>query len=338
VYKNADGSVILGIYVDDMIILADSDRTMSDFKSFITSKFDIKDLGPISSFVGLQISRDYQNNCLYIDQSAMIQNLCDRFDLSSAKPAYTPVSSGFVWQPEDNDKPMDQNLSYMQLVGSLLYIANMSRPDAMFTASMLCRFMHKPYAKHMNAARRLAIYLKTNIDLKLKYTANKSDPVIYCDSDFGNVNNNMKSITGIITMYNNNCISWSSSLQTTIATCTAEAELTSIRDACKEAIFFRNFISNLTNSNSSPIQVWNDNSAAIALAKQGGRFTGSKHYRLKVAFVRECLELKDIILDYKPTSEMLADILTKALGRHQHELLVSGLGFTHESPHPSSAS
>src|SRR5690606_32005890 len=156
------------------------------------------------------------------------EEICQKYQLDTSRSKLTPIAFGMIWPPQESDKPLRSNSEYMSLVGSLLYVANLSRPDALYAASMLCRHMQRPYAKHLQAARHLAIHLNSTKGRHLNYIR-KTDNIhhqinIYCDANFGDPNLNMKSQTGLVICHNSNVISWNSGLQSTVAQSTAEAE------------------------------------------------------------------------------------------------------------------
>ena len=69
-----------------------------------------------------------------------------------------------------------------------------------------------------------------------------------------------------------------------------------------------------------------DNQGAIALAKNPVYHARTKHIEVQHYFVREKVARGAIILEYCPTQEMLADVLTKALARERHEGLTTKMG------------
>jgi hypothetical protein len=55
VKKTDHGIVIIVIYVDDLIITGDSDANIFDLKKFLKQKFEMKDLGELSYFLGIEV-------------------------------------------------------------------------------------------------------------------------------------------------------------------------------------------------------------------------------------------------------------------------------------------
>ena len=71
-----------------------------------------------------------------------------------------------------------ENIPYREAVGSLLWIANGTRPDVAYVVSQVARYMSNPGMEHWNAVKRILRYLKGTMDLKLTYNGNKARNVI----------------------------------------------------------------------------------------------------------------------------------------------------------------
>ena len=128
-------------------------------------------------------------------------------------------------------------------------------------------------------------------------------------------------------------ISWSSKQQATVALSSTEAEYMALTQACKEAIWVRRFLSEIvaiTNGNISshtpPITIFADNQGSIALAKNPEFHSRTKHISIQQHFVREKVEEGQVRMDYLPTGDMLADLLTKALPREKVERFRQDMG------------
>jgi len=55
VKKTNHGIVIIVIYVDDLIITGDSDADIFDLKKLLKQKFEMKDLGKLCYFLGIEV-------------------------------------------------------------------------------------------------------------------------------------------------------------------------------------------------------------------------------------------------------------------------------------------
>ena len=109
-------------------------------------------------------------------------------------------------------------------------------------------------------------------------------------------------------------MSWRSKKQTTVALSMAEAEYVALAGATQEAVWMRQLTADLNGEPATePTVVFEDNQAAIAMAKNPQFHGRSKHILIKYHFVRDKVNDGMINISYCPTTEMIADMLTKGL-------------------------
>ncbi|KAJ9536377.1 hypothetical protein OSB04_un000437 [Centaurea solstitialis] len=130
-----------------------------------------------------------------------------------------------------------------------------------------------------------------------------------------------RSQSGYVFTLNGGAISWKSSKQDTIAYSTTEAEYIAASDAAKEVVWLRNFLSDLrvVASISRPIDIYCDNSGAVAQAKEPREHHKSRHVLRKYHLIREIIGRGDVRICKIPTDDNVADPLTKPLARVKHE-------------------
>ena len=86
--------------------------------------------------------------------------------------------------------------------------------------------------------------------------------------------------------------------------------------AAQESVWLRQLITELSNSSAeTPTLIYEDNQLAIAMMKNPQFHGRAKHIDIKHNFIRQQVAQGTIMLEYCPTVEMVADILTKGLGR-----------------------
>ena len=139
----------------------------------------------------------------------------------------------------------------------------------------------------------------------------------FSDSDWAGNKDNRKSTSGFCFKLNNSsgAISWASKLQKCVSISTAEAELNALVEASKEAVHSVNQLRELDLEVQQPVKIFVDNQACIALSKNSMIHEKTKHFALKLHFVRKLVESRLLELDYLPTDLIPADTLTKALER-----------------------
>ena len=108
-------------------------------------------------------------------------------------------------------------------------------------------------------------------------------------------------------------ISWSCQKQSIIALSSTEAEFIALTHTMKEAIWLRNLITEVFQPLNLPIKLYSDNQSAITITYGNQQHTRTKHFKIRLYFIRDTIQDNKVELKYKSTNEMLADILTKGL-------------------------
>lgn len=127
----------MSLYVDDLLITGSDIDALSKFKVETKAKFDMTDLGPISYFVGLQITQLVEG--IQLSRRNYVYEMLKRFGISQCKPILTPlvVNDKLII---DSGIQLQNPSIYRSLIGSLLYVCS-SRPYIMSSLSFLSRFM-----------------------------------------------------------------------------------------------------------------------------------------------------------------------------------------------------
>jgi hypothetical protein len=113
-----------------------------------------------------------------------------------------------------------------------------------------------------------------------------------------------------------------------------EAEYITASEVTKEAIWIRNFVSELgvVPSAYSPMDLYYDNSGAIAQAKDLGTHKRAKHVLRRYHLIREIIGRGDVKVCKLHTDHNVADSLTKPLPQSKHEVHMRSMGirYLHE--------
>ena len=308
-----EGSVLVVLlYVDDLIITGNSRTVMDQFKAAISDRFKMKDLGMLRWILGMEVRRDRARRILHLSQGAYINTVLARFGMENCKPVATPAEG--VLRRLDNGHA---DREFMQFVGSVLYLAMISRPDIAFAVQNLGRHMQRVGPEHWVAAKRLLRYLGGTRDLGLQFNGsapNVINLVGYSDADWAGDVDTRRSTTAFVFVFAGACISWASRLQPTVALSSAEAEYMALCAGAQEAIHLRTMLRDLGYEQEQPTVIYEDNQACIAMGNNPTiNHKRSKHIDIRYHFTRERVESGEIELAYVPTEHQLADLLTKAL-------------------------
>ena len=317
IYTSTEGELsIIGVYVDDFVIAGESSQRIEQIKMDLAQKFDVKDLGELHYFLGVQIVQNHKEGAVWLGQPTFAKTMLKKYGMDEAKEAKTPVCvNSKLLKATEESELVDQGL-YQSAVGSLLYLATRSRPDIAYAVSSVARFCSKPTRSHWTAVKRIFRYLKGTTSLGLLYTkrANQDGLVGYSDADWAGDCNDYKSTSGYLFQIGGTVVTWKSKKQSCVALSTAEAEYMALASAAQEAVWIRELNSDLGNQQSQPTLILEDNQSAIAMAKNPQYHRRSKHINIKFHYVREQVSNGKIHLEYCPTEDMLADMLTKAIG------------------------
>ena len=177
--------------------------------------------------------------------------------------------------------------------------------------------------------KRILRYLKGTADHGLAFTPNASgDCVGYSDADWGGDLNDRKSTSGYLFLISGGAVSWRSKKQTCVALSTAEAEYVALASAAQEATWIRQLTAVLENRQQETVTVFEDNQSAICMTKNPQFHGRSKHISIKYHFIRDQVNEGIVKLEYCPTKEMVADMMTKGLPKEQFVKLRSLAGVT----------
>jgi len=127
-----------------------------------------------------------------------------------------------------------------------------------------------------------------------------------------------RSTTGWVFELNGSIIAWSSKRQATVSTSTSESEYVAVSEAAKEAVWLRGMLEEL-GCRQPQTSLHGDNQGSIHLANRPAIHSRTKHIDIRHHLIRELIERGIVKLDYVPTADQKADVLTKALPRPRHE-------------------
>lgn len=237
--KDSDTLTILLLYVDDLLLLGNSTTNISEVKALLSAKYQMKDLGPIARYLGMEFIRMPQGMLLH--QAAYNREILKDLDMQDCKPLGTPLPEGFITQSESNTSPVDRT-QYYQAVGKLLYLTN-TRPDLSHSVGIVARFMAAPQQNHLEAVKHILRYLKGTINYGILYKSNAPlDLHGYTDAAYLDCLEMRRSTGGYLFKLADGPISWSSKRQDTVSDSTTEAEYKALSIGAKEAVYLRRLL------------------------------------------------------------------------------------------------
>jgi hypothetical protein len=121
-------------------------------------------------------------------------------------------------------------------------------------------------------------------------------------------------------------VSWSFQKQSIVTLSSTEAKFIALTHASKEALWMCHFITEIFQPLNSSFKIYSDNQSAIAIAYGNQQHARTKHFDIWLYIIRDTIKREEIMVEYLPTDQMLADILTKGLPGPKTKMLTEKLG------------
>ena len=302
----------LSTYVDDNMIVSSNDTLTTFFLNRIKSQIKIV---PVTDqlYLGMQITNIPDG--FRLDQRAYIDKILHRFQLTDCKSVRTPLivsQSSEASLHVQKTPPLVSAKPYQEVLGCLLYLSNVSRPDITFPTVAMSIHGHSPMAHHMGILKRILRYLKGTANYGIHFTT-YSVGQLYAASDASLCSfPNSKSVSGITIFLGAVPILWRTKQQTLVALSSCEAEIYAIAETCRELVHIRGLLQELApDLVPSPTILYTDSYSAMYLVLNGGS-ARTKHFHKRVNFIQDYIKQYDLALKYMPTNTIPADLLTKA--------------------------
>jgi hypothetical protein len=316
--------IIVGVHVDDAKFVSQSDELENEFITKFNGLLKTSGSGVCEEFLKTRIiqTRDY----VTFDQTAKIVNYCNEFQITKPLKNFDLDIQEIM---KDTRRFPDQR-RYQSAIGGLLYIASSYRPDILTAVGQLATFNNSPNESAWRAIVRLYGFLLETKDLKLVYEKmkTKDDKLkieVYVDANFNDPHLKNKSRSGYLIFVNNCLVSWYSKKQSLLAMSTAEAEVFAANEAAKSVAWLLNLLTELNMDYVMPVMHEDCNNAIIWINEKKNSMR-TKHFHLRLQFVREMVENNQLKVQYINTSVNAADLMTKIVGKNKHELFSKKIG------------
>jgi len=325
IYRKNGVVIILTLYVDDLLLVGADIQVIESIKQKLMKRFKMTDMGDVSLVLGMQVRRDRQQKTITISQENYTRSILEKFGMADCKPVSTP---GFgqelsTNQPEQTLLNEEETQRFQAITGSVMYLAQITRYDVMYSTCQLARAMSKPSKVHMGAAKHLLRYLAGTLDFSLVYKKGGFKLTAFSDSNWGNNPDNGKSTSCYIMMFCKAPVSFRSGVQSLTAMSTMEAELVAAALAIKEAVFCSNMLIELGfGKEVEKVPLYIDNTATLHVIGNRAYSSRTKHIALRFFYIRELVSEGKMTIHYVSTEDNLADIGTKHLTKQRLQQLL----------------
>ncbi|KAG6496075.1 hypothetical protein ZIOFF_043923 [Zingiber officinale] len=228
VYTSGEGevSILVGVYVDDLIMTGSITEEINKFKQQMMMKFEMSNLGLLSYYLGIEVEQ--QTNRILLRQSTYAKKILSQFKMEDCNATKHPMEPKTQLHKDLKGNPVDAT-EYKRIIGRLRYLLH-TRPDLSYYVEMASRYMERPTIMHHKVVKQILGYLKGTIHFGLIYMKGPQEIGIfgYLDNDLVDDLDGRKSTSGMTFYFNENLVSWNSQKKKTVALSSCEAEFMAI--------------------------------------------------------------------------------------------------------------
>ena len=327
VYKieMAEGIIMLGVFVDDIIWFGTTPDVVARFKSELHEQFNggITGGGIADSVLGLTVSYDDSNLTCSLCQPGYIRKICERFgidDKSHLPKTPLPTNHEDIKNPGPVDK--DRQRLFQQMIGCMTWCTHQTKPEAMVATSILSQHCHNPSEEHVNLARHALGYLYRTQEQGIVFHGSSADldqavPQRHklwamVDANLGGNAFDERSRSCFVIMLNGGPVAVKIMKQTVVARSTGHAEMQALSVLAQYLQFCTDLASELGYSTGA-VKVLEDNSSVCLQAGGDHQAMKSGHYRRDQAYVDEYVNAGKMFVDKVDSKYNTADLGTKAV-------------------------
>lgn len=263
VYRRNIGAklIIVGVYVDDLVITGSSTTIISKFKQAMATNFDMTDLGLLRCYLGIEVYQRKED--ILITQEGYAKKVLKDVGMYECNPTLIPMDPNVKFS-KSNEEEDTEAIEFRSLVGRLRYLLQ-TRPDLSYAVGITSRYMQTPKKSHMAAIKQILRYVKGTLGYGIKYTRKEQmDLVGYCDSSHNIDQDDGRSTTGHVFYLGSSPVTWCSQKQETVTLSSCEAEYMAASAASCQTIWLCDLLKEITGTNLQEVMIKVDNTSAIA--------------------------------------------------------------------------
>jgi hypothetical protein len=310
------GKTLLSLFVDDLKVITTDEKRAAELHTALLAQYGAVKMhdGKIHNYLGMQFDYSIPGQCT-ISMQGYIDKLLQDWDyLLDGAQVHTPAAHTlFEVRPGTPPLPEHDREIFHSTTAQILYLATRVRPDLLLVISFLATRVrcadkddwHKlvRVIKYISETRELSLILKPG-ELEL-FTS-------YIDASYG-THPDGKSHAGLVQTLGNAFIHARSIKQRIVTKSSAEAELVGLSDLAGDSIEMRELFHFLS-LETGPAIIKQDNQATMTMVRNGKSTSNrSKHINIRYFWLQDRVNQGEVKLEYCPTQDMVADILTKPL-------------------------
>jgi hypothetical protein len=324
------GSIVIAlIYVDDGLFMGVNKTLVESKKAACLKQWECRGTDNVTEFLGMCIRKEAST--IKIDQRKYLESVLDRYSMTNARVAQTPLPTGY--HPTENTSDPDPVLKkqFQSVIGSLLYLMLGTCPDIAYAVIRMSQFSANPSQEHLDKALYIMRYLVGTKGYHIVYDGAKSEGLMaFTDSDWATDTIKRRSTTGYFATLAGGIVCWLSHLQKTVALSSTEAEYMALSNTCRQISWIQSLFGEL-GFRLTHIPICGDNQGAIFIGSNPVQERRTKHIDIRYHYIRECIEGNKVTVTFVPSVENPADLFTKNLGATLFHKCRRSLGITFEA-------
>jgi hypothetical protein len=328
-YTEGRNILLLTVYVDDLVMATNSKKLRETFVKSLKEMFQIRNEGPLTWVFGTAICQNLTSGTVSVDQTLYIEEVIRTFGTPDCKKTRVvpSIEDILLLQPIKDEHPVHEQ--YRALVGKLLWISIISRPDIAFAVSYLARFNAAGGAAHFAHLVRIVDYLAATRRKKIVYRREVKGKLSShldenCQESIGPIWHKLisfsdashggeKPMAGTCHFIAGGPVAWGAFRLRSTPISVSEGEYGAATKAAVTLIALNETLAFTGFASEAPSVIFCDNQAAVLLSESATSNKRLKHVATRIAFLRELVEARQLRLVHIKGSAQLADIFTKPL-------------------------
>jgi Reverse transcriptase (RNA-dependent DNA polymerase) len=249
-WRKSNGiKVYLLVYVDDFLLITSTslEHEIESIKQEIAKLYTIKDLGKAEYFLGIHFQ--YSPGSIKLSQTAYIQKLLDRFNMTNCKSILSPMPFKANYSEKRLATAAETlamiNVPCREAIGALMFLSVRTRPEIAVAVGSLATHVQQSLPLHWSGVKRILRYLHGTANDGLvfnKVPDHEFTLAIYADSDWATNPEDRRSRSGSVCQLGDNTVWWKSRKQNSVAVSRCESEYMALLESAKDALWLRNLL------------------------------------------------------------------------------------------------
>jgi hypothetical protein len=199
--------LVVGVYVDDLLIARAVDADISRFMQEMKDRFRMSDLGLLTYYHGIEVCQD--SSGISLCQKSYANRLLEKVGMAECNPSQSLMETRLKLIKGSSEAHVDAT-QFRSIIGALRYLIH-TRPDLAHSDSYVSRFMSDPCEDHQVIVKRILRYIASTQDHGIRFARWGARELLllgYSDSDHGDDIEDNKSTSGILFYLGKNSITW----------------------------------------------------------------------------------------------------------------------------------